>query len=270
MNVYSIEGKVKKDIELPNVFAGRFRRDIVMRAILSEQSKRYQPQGNYLLAGLQTTAVYVGKYSAAYRRGRHMGIAIRPRQKLGGGAMGDVRRIPSAVKGRRAHPHKIEKILEERINSREYALALKSAVAGCSDSALIRARYEIDSKDLPLVVEDGIEQVSKSKELVKIIAALGASKDLEKSHAPKIRKGLKRLSGVRKFRKSVLIVSKSTGAVERAGRNIPGVDVCPVNELTVEKLAPGGEPRLSIWTEGALSAINAAISEEAIKKRREA
>ncbi len=268
MDAYGLDGKVSRSVNMPQVFSEEFRPDLVRRALLSEQSKRFQPQGHSLTAGFQTTAVYVGKYSAAYRRGRHMGQAIRPRQKLGGGAMGDVRRIPSAVKGHRAHPHKIETILREDINNKEYSKAIRSAIGGCSNAGLITQNHEFGGKSLPLVVDDKLESVSKAKELMSIISALGMSKDLEKSHKPKLRSGLKRSGKSRHFRNSILIVSKSAGNILKAGRNIPGVTVCSVDELTVSKLAPGALPRLSIWTEGALSAVEAAVSPEKLKNRR--
>ena len=268
MNVYGLDGKVEKSVSLPPVFTGEFREDVVRRALISEQSRDYQPQGHFLMAGFQTTAVYVGKYSAAYRRGRHMGIAIRPRQKLGGGAQGDVRRIPSAVKGHRAHPHKIEKITEEQINNKEYAAAIRSAIAGCAKATLVKGKHITKAEELPIIIDDKFEAVAKPKDLMKILGALGLSPDLEKSHAPKLKRGLKRSGPSRHFRRSVLIVSKSSDKIARAGRNIPGVDVCSVKDLTIEKLAPGAKPRLSIWTEGALSAIEAEVSNEAIKSRR--
>ena len=125
-SVYNIDGKAGRRTALPGIFGREYRADLVRRALLSDQSARFQPKGHYLLAGMQTTAVYVGRYSV-YRTLRHVGQAIRPRQKLAKGAMGDVRRIPSAVKGKRAHPHKIEKTLVERINRKEYEQAKREA-----------------------------------------------------------------------------------------------------------------------------------------------
>ncbi len=268
MDVFGLDGKVERSTTLPSIFSGEFREDIVRRALLSEQSRNYQPQGHFIRAGFETTAVYVGKYSAAYRRGRHMGIAIRPRQKLGGGAQGDVRRIPSATKGHRAHPHKIEKIIEEQINRKEYLLAIKSAIAGSSNVTLVTSKHLTAAKELPIVVDDKLESVAKTKDLVKVLGALGLLADVGKSHDPKVRRGLKRLSSVRHFRNSVLIVSNSPDRISRAGRNIPGVDVCSVDDLTVAKLAPGARPRLAIWTEGAISKVEAAVASGAMIKRR--
>lgn len=257
-NVYQLDGRASRKMALPGIFSQQFRQDLVRRALLAEQSTRYQPQGHYLLAGMQTTAIYVGRMNA-YRSGRHMGQAIRPRQKLGGGSKGDVRRIPSAVKGRRAHPHKIEKVLEERINAKEYRKALAMAVAGTSHAKAVLAKHVYEGKELPIVVEDKMESVAKTKELTKILDALKLGTELEQSHSPKLRKGLRRLSQRRQYRKSILIVANDASKINRAARNIPGVDAIDLKSLTVEKLAPGAMPRLSIWTESAVKNIEKAV-----------
>ncbi|MDE1768617.1 MAG: 50S ribosomal protein L4 [Candidatus Micrarchaeota archaeon] len=268
MDVYGLDGKVARSITLPSVFSGEFRQDLVRRALLAEQSLNYQPQGHSVVAGFQTTAVYIGSYDASYRRGRHMGQAIRPRQKLGGGAQGDVRRIPSAVKGHRAHPHKIERIIEEQINNKEYAKALRSAIGGCSHAEFIKQRHTYDGNTFPIIVDDKLEGIAKTKDLIVILKALGISKDLERSHKPKLRRGLKRSAKSRHFRNSVLIVSKSADKISKAGRNIPGVDVTSINDLTVQRLAPGGTPRLTIWTESAATSVESAITAQSVRTRR--
>lgn len=250
-NVYGIDGNASGRITLPHAFEEEYRGDLVRRALLSEQTESYQPKAHYILAGLQTTAIYVGKYSG-YRRGRHMGIAIRPRQKLGGGAMGDVRRIPSSVKGRRAHPHKLEKRIVERINKREYAKAIASAIGGSTRMELVKNRHTIKKETtLPIVIDDRIEQVSKVKELLNILNAFALTEDMERSHRPRLLKN-NRKARRRAFRKTVLIVANNTEKIERAGRNIPGLDVCNVNHLTIGKLAPGASPRITIWSKSAV------------------
>ncbi|MDE1823828.1 MAG: 50S ribosomal protein L4 [Candidatus Micrarchaeota archaeon] len=263
MNVYDLEGKVEKSIELPEAFSAGFREDLVKRALLAEQSLDYQPQGHDVMAGLRTTAVYVGNYKS-YRTGRHMGIAIRPRQKLGGGAQGDVRRIPSATKGRRAHPHKIEKTIVERINNREYVKAIFAAISGCGESEMIRERHRF-SGDAPIIIDQKIESVSKTKELMRILGKLGLSDDLDASHSPRLAKGMRRKAQLRHFRRSVLIVAKDAGNISKAGRNIPGVEVCGVNELTIRRLAPGGLPRLTVWSENALADVKAAVESKKLR-----
>ena len=258
-NVYQIDGKTEKKIELPEIFTKPFRVDLVRRAILAEQSLRYQPQAHYILAGMQTSAAYIGEYST-WRTGRHMGTAIRPRQKLAGGAQGEVRRIPSAKKGKRAHPHMVEKIIVEKINAIEYRKALESAIAGTSRHELIAQRNIPKLHSVPIVIDNKIESVAKTKDLLKILKNIGVEEDIEKSHDPKLRKGLRRSIRRRIFRKSVLIIVKDANKVEKAGRNIPGVDVKSVNKLTVESIAPGAIPRITIFSESALSGLQEAVA----------
>ena len=135
-NVLSLDGKVKRSIELPSAFSKGVRLELIRRAALAENSYKLQPQGHFRLAGMQTSAAYFGAMGS-YRTGRHMGIAIRPREKLGGGVQGKVKRIPSSTKGRRAHPHIVEKTLTEKINNREYQLAIASAVSATAISSAI-------------------------------------------------------------------------------------------------------------------------------------
>jgi large subunit ribosomal protein L4e len=265
MDVYGIDGKVARSIELPRVFSESFRKELVLRAILAEQSLRYQPKGRNLMAGLRTTATYVGNYKS-YRTGRHMGIAIRPREKLGGGAMGYVRRIPSSVKGRRAHAQKVEKRLIESINSKEYILALKSAIGGFSDSALVKSSRNFEGRKLPIVVDNKIESVAKTKELISILQALGIGADLEKSHKPKTKGDMRSKQKRRSYRNSAIIIIKNAEKIGKAGRNIPGVDVCSIDKLTVEKLSPGGAPRISIWSEDAVKGVEEAVSKASFKR----
>jgi large subunit ribosomal protein L4e len=258
-NVYQIDGKVEKKITLPKVFEKSYNEGIVRRALLSEQSTRYQPQGHYLMAGLQTTATYVGRYST-YRTLRHVGQAIRPRQKLAKGAMGDVRRIPSSVKGRRAHPHKIEKTIVERINRKEYVLALESAIAGTANAKVVKQNHTYSGETLPIVVSSQIEKLGKTSDLLKVLEALSLMADVEKSHDPKIKPGLRRKVQRRYFRNSVLIVAKDATTLSRSGRNIPGVAVSSVSALDIETLAPGANPRLTVWSEAAIPELEASVS----------
>ncbi|MEM3839196.1 MAG: 50S ribosomal protein L4 [Candidatus Micrarchaeaceae archaeon] len=261
--LYNLEGKSAKSISLPEVFSGEYRADLLRRALLAEQSLKYQPQAHSVMAGLNTTAVYVGRYDANWRRGRHMGQAIRPRQALGGGAQGDVRRIPSATKGRRAHPHKLERKIVEQINRKEYILALRSAIAGCSKAEIVKANHSFNGS-VPIVVEDAIESVTKTKELANILNSLGLGLELERSKGSSKRKGIRRNSKQRRFRKNILIIAAKSEKIAKAGGNIPGLDVCDVKSITVEKLAPGANPRVTIWSESATKAIENALEESSV------
>lgn len=266
-DVYHIDGKSEKKVVLPKVFGNAYNEDIIRRALLAEQSRNYQPQGHDVLAGMRTSARYIGRYGT-YRTGRHIGRAIRPRQMLAKGAMGDVRRIPSAVKGRRAHPHMVEKIIVEKINRKEYAKAIESAVAATGNASLVKKNHTYAKETLPIIVSSDIEKIAKTKELMKVLKALGAGEDLKRSHEPKGREGKRRRSKRRYFRSSILIIAKDTSTVEKAGRNIAGVDVISVDRLRIQLLAPGAKPRLTIWSEAALSTLEDGISKSVMSYKQ--
>ncbi|MFI5412311.1 MAG: 50S ribosomal protein L4 [Candidatus Micrarchaeales archaeon] len=260
-NILNLQGANKGSVELSEAFSEAIREDLIRRAVIAENTLKLQPQGHYVLAGMNTTARYYGTMSS-YRSGRHMGIAIRPRQKLGGGVQGQVRRIPSSVKGKRAHPHKIEKTLIERINKKEYQKAIRSAISATMNPDYVLPKHSAEGLSLPFVVSNEIESVKKTKDLMKILTTLKLTTDIERSKNPQIRKGLRRLSSRRHFRKSLLIVVNEDKGILSAARNIPGVDACTIKTITANLLAPGGAPgRITMWSEDAIKNMHKAVSE---------
>ena len=59
-DVLSLEGKTDHQIELPYIFEKEVKDWLIRRAVIAESSQNLQPQGHYLLAGMQTTAAYYG------------------------------------------------------------------------------------------------------------------------------------------------------------------------------------------------------------------
>lgn len=249
--ILSLDGAAKGKIALPVIFETEVRPELIRRAVIAENTKTLQPQGHFPLAGMQTTATYYGKMNS-YRSGRHMGNAIRPKQKLGGGVQGQVRRIPSATKGKRAHPHLVEKKIKELMNKKEYQRALASAV-----SATCR-------NDAPIIVSDDIETIKRTKEMAKVLESLKLSGELEKGKKSRLRKGLRRSSRIKHYNKSVLLIVGKEGTALKSARNIAGVDACTTSTITANLLAPGGNPgRVTVWSEDAVKNI-----EEAIKRQK--
>ncbi len=249
-DVLSLDGKQKGKVALPEAFEELVRPELIQRAVHAENTRLLQPQAHYPLAGMQNTARYYGRMHS-YRTGRHMGQAIRPRQKLGGGRQGQVRVVPSAVSGKRAHPHLAEKILIEDMNKKEYQKAIASAV---SATAMHNGTLR-----MPIVITNEIESISKTNEMLKLFTML---KLADKKSAPKvhIKKGLRRSTRQRHYKKSVLlIISKDANAI-KAARNIAGVDACMVSNITANLLAPGGlSGRKTVWSEHAIKEVNESI-----------
>ncbi len=244
-DVISIDGKKKGSVALPRVFSERVRPELIRRAVDAENSRRLQPQGHYPLAGMQTTATYYGAMNS-YRTGRHMGVAIRPREKLGGGAQGKVRRIPSAVTGKRAHPHVVEKRLVENINKREYRLAVASAIAASAHNGV------------PIIASIDMDSIKRTKDMLKAIENVTGIKMAQ--NKAKLRKGVRRSSRRRIYRKSVLVVVGKDAPAMLSARNMAGVDACTINRLSVGLLAPGGVPRkIVVWSESAMKSLDGTV-----------
>ena len=236
-DVYSIEGKVVKHIELPAIFKSEARDDLVKRAVLSEESMLYQPKGNFRLAGLLTSARYRGR-KEDFGSVKNKGIPHLPHEVLPGGQLGKVKRVPHAVKGRRAHPPKPQKKIVELLNKREHLKALSAALSMSLNKELVSERMNFKSTVGSLVLENGFEKLAKTKDVLKVFDALKLSELVEKA---------------KKTGSKAPLIVVSSGSVTKAAANLSGVDVVRVKDLQVRHLAPGTHGgRLTLFSENAI------------------
>ena len=256
--VFDLEGKETKQLELPSVFAEPVRPDLINRAAIAVRSTLFQPKGSTPLAGLQTSAEYVGR-RRAYRTMINIERARLPKVKLAKGRFGEVRIVPQSRGGRPAHPPKVEKILVERINKKERRKAIRSAIAATAQIGLVEKRgHRVEQKTVPIIVEDSFEKLKKTKEVLSLFGKLKLGKELERTKEVKIRPGRGRMRGRRYKRKKgvLVVVSKACPAIKASG-NIIGVDVSIVKNLNADLLAPGGQPgRLALFTESAVKELD--------------
>ncbi|MCQ2976543.1 MAG: 50S ribosomal protein L4 [archaeon] len=247
VNVYSIEGEVKEEMELPAIFNEEYRPDLIKRAVLSAQSARIQPWGNDPMAGKRTSAESWGS-------GR--GVAMVPRVKNGSKAAF----IPQAIGGRKAHPVRAEKNHHERINTKERRFAIRSAVAATTNADLVSGRGHIceNIEQLPIIVEDDLEAVKTAKETRAVFEKLGVYDDVIKAKNSKhIRAGRGKTRG-RKYKqgKGPLVVVGEDKGISLGARNHAGVDIVVVDNLNAELLAPGTHAgRLTIFTKSAVEKL---------------
>ncbi len=249
--VYSLDGKVKGKIKLPAVFTTEYRPDIIKRAVIVQQSHRLQPYGSDW---------YAGKRTSAESWGPGHGVSRVPRMKGSRyPAAGRAAFVPMAVGGRRAHPPKVEKRIYEKINRKERLKAIASAIAATANKELVIARGHRVPEDieLPVVVENAFEELSKVKDVKEVFASLKLLDDVERASKRKVRAGVGKRRGRRyKNRKSVLVVVGDDKGVVKAARNLPGVDVVLARNLSTEDLAPGTHAgRLTLYTENALKVL---------------
>jgi len=146
------------------------------------------------------------------------------------------------------------------VNQRRYAVA--SALAASAIPALVQARgHRIqNTPEIPLVINDDLQEISKSSKAVNILTKIGAFTDVEKvksSRAIRRGKGKSRNRRYVQRRGPLVIYNKDKGLV-KAFRNVPGVETCCVTRLNLLQLAPGGHlGRFVIWTKSAFDRLDA-------------
>ena len=241
--VHTVDGEADGELELPAVFEGTVRSDLVRRAVLAAQANRKQDYGADEYAGLRTPAESFGS-------GR--GMAHVPREG------GSGKRVPQTVGGRPAHPPKPEKDRSLSINDKERRQAIESAIAATADPELVRERGHAfdDDVELPVVLTDEFEELEKTQAALEVVEELGLAADIERAEETTIRAGQGTTRG-RKRRRATSILFVTSEEPSRAARNLAGADVRTAGELDAEILAPGTDPgRLTVWTESALAEVD--------------
>ncbi|MFP3190405.1 MAG: 50S ribosomal protein L4 [Thermoproteota archaeon] len=249
VEVYSLnsKGEIESKLEfIPKPFLFSYRYDLIKRAFLTEEQNKKQPKGVDPLAGKRTSAE---SWGVGY------GIARVPRVKGGGTPRANQGAFaPNTVGGYNPTAPKPNKVIKEKMNKKEKRLALFSAIAATTNLDFIRRRGHIITNDnikLPIVLSEKACELNKMKDLIPFLKNVGIFDDIEKvKESIKIRAGKGKMRGRKyKERKSFLLVCYGEEPIKNAVKNLPGVDVSDVRNLSVSKLAPGGHPgRLTLWT----------------------
>jgi large subunit ribosomal protein L4e len=240
--VRTLDGDEGGEVTLPPAFDSEFRPDLIRRAVLAAQANRKQDYGADEYAGMRTPAESFGS-------GR--GMAHVPREG------GSGRRVPQTVGGRPAHPPKTETDRSLSINDKERKQAIRSAIGATADPDVVRDRgHEFDDDvELPLVVDDEFEELTKTQDALEALEAIGVAADIERAEERTIKAGRGTTRG-RKYRRPSSLLVVTSEERSRAARNLAGVDVATAGELDAEALAPGTQPgRLTLWTESAVQEV---------------
>jgi large subunit ribosomal protein L4e len=256
--IISTKGEAKGEITLPVQFKEEVRPDLIRRAVLAIQSHRMQPHGVSEEAG-NRHSVRFSKRRREYRTTYGYGQSRTPRKimvRQGSRFVTQGAMSPNTVGGRVAHPPRVEKVLEEKINDKERKKAIRSAIAATAIKEFVEKRgHKVDDiKELPIVVDSKIEEIKKAKEVEDFLEKIGLGDEIERAKEKKVRAGKGKMRG-RRYKKKVgplFVVSKKCDLL-KAARNIAGADVYIVKDLNAEVLSPGAHPgRLVIWSEAAL------------------
>lgn len=275
VDVFDVEGKKIKQIDLPSYFSLPYREDIICKVYEALKLNARHPYGSYVLAGKETSAS--GKVRHVRRRYRShygRGISRVPRKIL-------LRRKPqgfywvgafiaSARGGHRAHPPRPNK-RERKINKKEKFLALLYALTAIANKDIVINRYKRlkDKKDeiklnFPVVIE-GLSSLKKVKEIKNVLAKIFEPIVDVVFKQKSIRAGKGKMRG-RRYKKTaglLLVVGKADNI--KAYKTL-GFDVVDANKLSIKDLAPGNKPgRITAFTLNGFKELDERIKKQAEK-----
>jgi len=149
-----------------------------------------------------------------------------------------------------------------KVNIKQKRHAVAAALAASAVTPLVFARgHRINNvPNLPLVVDDKLEGIEKTRDAVAFLKRFGAYEDVERvANSKVIRAGKGKLRNRRyRLRRGPLFIYANENVnLLRAVRNIPGVEISNVHRLNLRQLAPGGHlGRFIIWTESAFKSLD--------------
>nr|BAN64603.1 ribosomal protein RPL4A [Babesia bovis] len=201
---------------MPKVFSAPLRLDLVRMAHTNMSKNRRQAYAVSKMSGYQTSA-------RSWGTGRAM--ARVPRVKGGGThRAGQAAYANFCRAGGMYAPTRVWRRWHRKVNLKEKRQALASALAATAVVPVVMSRgHRIEAlREVPMVVDDAIEQINKTKDAVKLLETIGLGAELKR-------------------------IDKVTGRA-RDGRK---------KRLNLLKLAPAGAlGRLCVWSKSAFEALD--------------
>jgi large subunit ribosomal protein L4e len=235
------------------VFTAPIRSDVIhdVHTLMAKNARQAYAVG--LVSGMQTPAVSWGTGRAVARIPRVPGGGT---SRSGQGAFGNMCRG-----GRMFAPNKIWRRWHKKISVGQRRFAVSSALAATAVPALVMARgHRVDQvPEFPLVLADSLNRVSKTKDAIEVLTKCGAMADVEKVKASKkVHTGVGKMRNRRYTqRRGPMVVYDVSEGLDKAFRNLPGVELTLVDNLSLLDLAPGGHlGRFVVWTKGAFEKLD--------------
>merc|ERR1719478_1390467 len=253
VSVQGLDGKVSEQVAMPEVLLTPVRPDLVRTVHTGMAKNKRQAYAVNPKSGHQTSAESWGTGRAVSRIPRVQGGGTH---RSGQGAFGNMCRG-----GRMFSPTKQWRRWHRKVNLTQRRYAVASGLAASAVPALVMARgHRIDElNEVPLVLDNSAEKLSKTRDAVALLKSLGAHADVEKVIASKTLRAGKGKMRNRRFvqRRGPLVVYDTDNGITRAFRNIPGVELADVKALNLLQLAPGGHlGRFCVWTQGAFEKLD--------------
>ena len=125
-----------------------------------------------------------------------------------------------------------------KVNLKQRRHAIAAALAASAITPLVMSRGHLVEKipELPLVVDDKLDNYEKTKDAVEFLKRFGAYDDVKKVIRSKVLRSGKGKMRNRRYRQRkgpLVIYSNNNAKLVKAFRNIPGVDICNVYRLNL-------------------------------------
>lgn len=236
VSVFDTDGNPTGDqVPLPAVFKAPIRVDIVKRVHDHALKNSRQAYAVFHKAGHQTSAESWGTGRAVSRIPRVPGGGTH---RAGQGAFGNMCRG-----GRMFNPTKPWRKWHRKTNLNLRRYAMVSAIAASALPSLLMARgHKIGNvPEVPVVVDDRVEGVTRTKDALNLLKKLGAGDDVEKAAKSRhIRRGKGKYRNRRYVnKKGPLVIYGTDSGIQRALRNLPGVDSRSVESLKIREVSTG-------------------------------
>ena len=254
VQVYNLEGSVTGETPMPAVFKAPIRSDIVHFVHTNMNKNSRVAYGRKHLAGREVAAESWGPGRAVARIPRVGGSGTG---RSGQGAFGNMCRgghMYSPLRTTRKWHRKTP------VNMKRYAVA--SALAASAVPAFVMSRgHAIEQvKEVPLVMTNCIESITKTKDAMALLEKVGAAADVMRCKEGKNVRAGKGTMRNRKYKTRVgpLVIYNADNGIHRAFRAISGVDVACVDRLNLLQLCPGGHlGRFCVWSQAAFEKLDA-------------
>lgn len=254
MKTKLIDKKGEKDFDLPKNFSTKVRPDVLLKVFEVEKIYGMQPCGAMAGAGAGYSASGIvrhrrHRWKSAYGRG----ISRIPRKIMSrhGAQFNWIGATVSNTRGgRKPTAPKAEKVLDRKINKKEFLIAFNSALSGTVDKKSLKEKY---GKEIPsgFVFNEKILEL-KSKEFFELLKKVFGESYEKIMKKKSVRSGRGKLRG-RKYKSNagLLFVISSEEKMKRKG-----VDVVSVDELKIKDLAPNGVAgRTACFSENSIKEI---------------
>jgi large subunit ribosomal protein L4e len=241
------------------------RDDIFKKAVLAEFSLFRQEKGAKLTAGKRQT-INVSKRRKAFRSTYGKGGSRTPKKAMW--ARGSQIRFVGAfvsqtTGGRRAHPPKAAKKLVKNMNIKEWNAAIMTGYTASLNRDLVTANGQRLPANYPVVLDNSVEEMTKTKDFVTLLNTLGFEEELDRTSERKIRagRGTMRNRTYKVKRGPLVVVSSSESPLVKAARNIQGFDVVSADLLLACDFGMSEKPgRAVIFTQKAAEEFKEVIN----------